>query len=245
MTGTSSGRATSSSTRFFTRCVWSARHHRRRLERRRARRRCARAAASTKCAAACSAASRRAALPRRRLLLAPRQHAAADAPVPDAGRSNPTGTVVAVEFFNRALHHYFMSTNPARSTTSTPACTSAGSAPACASSPTTSPGAGHEPGVPLLSRAGVRRLALLFGEPDGMRSDRGRASGRLDLREPERVLHPAAEHDDRRVPGGNACRVPLLQPVTTNHRYTADVIMRDEMRDSSDVDAGGLRAGPV
>ena len=98
-----------------------------------------------------------------------------------------------------------------RSTISTPARRWAGSAPGCASSCTTSRPPGTSPVCRFYRAPALRRLAFLFGEPAGMRGDRRRASGRLDLRESERVLRAAAEHGDRRVPGGHPAGVSVLQ----------------------------------
>ena len=56
----------------------------------------------------------------------------------------------------------------------------------------------------------------------------------VDLRESERVLHPAAEHDApvpaRRHPPDLALPQLGLNIGNTNHRYTAEVAVRDDLR---------------
>ena len=100
-----------------------------------------------------------------------------------------------------------------RSTTSTPACTSDGSAPACASSPTRPRSASASPVCRFYREPSYRRLALLFGEPAECAAYGSRAPGRLDLRKPERLLHPATRsrrraraRRDRSRCGGSSTR---------------------------------------
>ena len=169
---------------------------------------------------------------RPRLLLAAGQHAARRAPVPDARRRQPAGQVVAIEFYNRTLDHYFMSTDPTRSTSSTPARRWAGCARALRFLAYSAPGAGHEPGVPVLSRA--RRTATRIStrpSPAECAATVAAHPRRLDLREPVGVLHRAARtRRPARVRRARGRVWRFFNRRTTNHRYTTEVTMRDEMR---------------
>ena len=109
------------------------------------------------------------------------------------------------------------------STRWTPASSKAGRAPGLTFTRPSSPIAGparrrrRQSGLPLLHPAAARQLALLLRLARRLhvhprpRQHRSQFQ-RLHPRVTERLLHRAAEHDDRRVPGRHRARVPALEP---------------------------------
>ena len=167
--------------------------------------------------------------PRRRRQRAVRRHdSRARSPDPTSrpispGRSAslPAGTITVVEFYNAALDHYFMSPLApdidALDTGRFAGWARTGS---------------HVQGVSDARRAAapasIRCAASTFRRSTAIRisSPRRRLSARSSstrsatnpnfsgyiLRDAERVLHRAAEHDDRRVPGRHDPGLPALEP---------------------------------
>ena len=181
--------------------------------------------ASTRCAAACSAARRRASNPAGldyysrvdNMLPLMRQYLTPNA-------ANPAGTVVAVEFYNRALEHYFISTDAGRDQRARHRrLTSGGSARAPRSSRTTSPSARHQSRVPLLSQPGVGDSHFYSGEPERMRGRPRRAHPVDWIYESPNVFYIALpESGHRRMPCGDLAAVAVLQhgrrPITATRR---------------------------
>ncbi len=104
---------------------------------------------------------------------------------------NPAGQVVAVEYYNRNLDHYFLTAESRRAPGSRYRRARRLGTHGSALPRLRRPRGRHESRVPLLSGTGVRRLALLFRESRRMCRDRGGAPRRLDLRESRGLLHPA------------------------------------------------------
>ena len=116
-----------------------------------------------------------------------------------------------------------------RSTTSTPACTSAGSARACASSPT-----------PTRRRARIRCAASTARRPTATRTSTRRARTNARRRRPRtrstgstRARPCSTSSCPTRhgaCPAGTQPLWRFFNKVTINHRYTAEIVIRDQMR---------------
>ncbi len=159
--------------------------------------------------------------------------------------ANPNGEAVAVEFYNKQLDHYFISTNAAEiedlDTGVHPGWERTGLRFLAYSDPAQAP-ASATPVCRFYMQTRQGRFALLLRRSEGMRGYGGAVRRLLDIREPERVLHRAPGQGDRRVSGRLHARLSLLQ-----HPHDESSLHHGSRRarracGNERVDRGGLRA---
>ena len=159
---------------------------------------------------------------------------------------NPNGEVVAVEFYNRTLDHYFMSTNPGRDQRSRlRACTVGWERTGLRFLVYDDPAPGTSPGVPLLPRC--RRTATRISIPASPAECAATAAAHpVDwIYESPNVFYVRLpDTTSGACPTGTQPGVPLLQRATTNHRYTTEIVIRNEMASSAIWTAEGYGPGP-
>ncbi len=147
---------------------------------------------------------------------------------PDA--LNTTGQAVAVEFYNEGLDHFFITTDANEINLLDTGVLRGWVRTGIRFLAYNVPTAGTNPVCRFYLTTRGRRLAFLFGRPERMRANARAVRRELDLREPERVLHRAAEPRYRRCPPGTLPVWRFFNTATTNHRYTPEVTIRDELR---------------
>ena len=195
--------------------------------------------AITNCAAGCSVATRVHEPSERRHLFATsttRCHWRGKYPTPG---SNPSGTVVAVEFYNAALQHYFLS-DQSRSRSSGLAAGvlpwAAGAHRLPLSLAYATPVRPRTDRIPPFYRApayGDSHFYSVRPVPAECAATAAAASGRPDLRRSQTssYIQSCPVLNTGACPAGHVAHLALFQS-GDDHRYTADQATRDDMRAS-------------
>ena len=129
--------------------------------------------------------------------------------------ASPRGVVPVIEFYNRTLGHYFISTNPVEINNLDTGVLRGWERTGLALPRLFGSGAGaggNDARVPLLHAARVRRLALLFGAVLAECAETAARFGAAWIYESPNVFYiQLPEPGDRRLPGGHAAGLALPQ----------------------------------
>ncbi len=150
---------------------------------------------------------------------------------PDA--ANPTGLVPAVEFYAKTLDHYFLSTNPVEisvlDTGTIPGWVRTGLRFLAYSNPALAP-AGANPVCRFYLRPGYGDSHFYSGDPAEC-AETARRFGAAWIYESPNVFYiqlPNAQTGA--CPANTHPLWRFFNLVTTNHRYTAEIVLRDQLR---------------
>ena len=152
----------------------------------------------------------------------------------------------AVEFYNRALDHYFLSTNPVEIDNLDTGATVGWERTGLRFLVYDNPAPGTSPVCRFYRAPAYGDSHFYSASPQECAATAAAHPVDWIYESPNVFYVQLPDTATGACPAGTAARLPVLQrAATTNHRYTAEIVVRDELAANAGLDRGRLRTGTL